>query len=112
MVKADGFRFRLGQRRVVPRFAAYQLSATAMASAGSLATGATRARMNLTTTAARKVALPRPHEQKAIVDALDRQDLRHTALVDRISEAIERWKELRTALISAVVTGKIDGWES
>jgi len=108
MVKADCFRFRLDRRRAVPRFAAFQLSATATAAAGSLATGATRARMNLTTTASRKVALPPLREQQAIVDALDGQSERHRALIAKVSEAVERLEELRTALISAAVTGKID----
>ena len=108
MVKADCFRFRLDRRRVVPRFAAYQLSATALAAAGSLATGATRARMNLTATASRKIGLPPPDEQRDIVEALDREGERHIALVAKVRYAIDRLKELRTALISAAVTGKID----
>ena len=108
MVKADCFRFRLDRRRVLPRFAAYQLSATASAAAGSLSTGATRARMNLTTTASRKVGLPPFDEQRVIVDALDRDEERYRALVAKVREAIDRLKELRTALISAAVTGKID----
>jgi len=108
MVKADCFRFRLDRRRVHPRFAAYQLSVTASAAAGSLSTGATRARMNLTTTASRKVGLPPLDEQRAIVEALDRDGKRYRVLVAKVREAIERLKELRTALISAAVTGKID----
>lgn len=108
MVKADCFRFRLDRRRILSRFAAHQLSATALAAAGSLSTGATRARMNLTTTASRKVALPPLDEQRAIVDALDTEDERYRALVARVREAIERLRELRTALVSAAVTGKID----
>ena len=108
MVKADCFRFRLDRRQVLPRFAAYQLSATALAAAGSLATGATRARMNLTVTATRKVAFPTLLEQQAIVDALDEVAETVSALVARVSDAIDHLKELRTALISAAVTGKID----
>jgi len=107
MVKADCFRFRLDRRRIFPRFAANQLSATASA-IGSLATGATRARMNLTTTAARKVALPPLSEQKAIVDALDKEAKKHHAMIAKVREAIDYLKEYRTALISAAVTGKID----
>jgi len=64
--------------------------------------------MNLTTTASRKVALPPLREQQAIVDALDGQSERHRALIAKVSEAVERLEELRTALISAAVTGKID----
>ncbi len=108
MVKADCFRFRLDRRRTVPRFVAYQLSATAMASAGSLATGATRSRMNLTATASRKIGLPPPDEQQVIAETLDREEERHLAVVIKVREAIDRLKELRTALISAAVTGKID----
>jgi type I restriction enzyme S subunit len=112
IVKADCFRFRLDRRLVVPRFAAYQLSVTAMAAAGSLATGATRARMNLTVTATRKIALPPPDEQQPIVDALDKERDRHLALFAKVRDAIVRLKELRTALVSTAVTGKIDVRES
>lgn len=108
MVKADCFRFRIDRRRVLPRFAAYQLSTTASATAGSLATGATRARMNLTMTASRKVALPPLPEQRAIVDALDRDAGQYRSLLAKVREAIDRLKELRSALISAAVTGKIN----
>lgn len=38
MVKADCFRFRLDHRRVLPKFAAHQLSSTAGAAAGLMAT--------------------------------------------------------------------------
>jgi len=108
MVKADCFRFRLDRRLLLPGFAAYQLSATASAAAGSLATGATRSRMNLTTTATRKVALPLLDEQRAIVEVLDQDGEKFRMLVGRVHDAIDRLKELRTALISAAVTGKID----
>jgi len=64
--------------------------------------------MNLTTTASRKVALPPLDEQRVIVDALDREGAKHHTLETKVREAIERLKELRTALISAAVTGKID----
>ena len=108
MVKADCFRFRLDRRLLLPEIAAYQLSATASAAAGSLATGATRSRMNLTTMAGRKVALPPLDEQRAIVKVLDRNGEKCRTLVGGVRDAIDRLKELRTALISAAVTGKID----
>jgi type I restriction enzyme S subunit len=47
-------------------------------------------------------------EQRAIAAFLDRETSRIDALVAKVREAIERLKELRTALISAAVTGKID----
>jgi type I restriction enzyme S subunit len=108
MVKADCFRFRLDRRRLDSQFAAYQLSATASATAGSLSTGATRSRLNLTTMAARKVALPPLEEQGAIVELLARDREKFLALVRQVRGAIDRLRELRIALISAAVTGKID----
>lgn len=54
------------------------------------------------------LAQPRLPEQRAIADFLDRETARIDALVAKIRDAIERLKELRTALISAAVTGKID----
>jgi type I restriction enzyme S subunit len=108
MVKADCFRFRLDRRLLLPGFAAYQLSATASAAAGSLATGATRSRMNLTTTAARKVALPPLEEQRGIAAFLDRETARIDALVAKKERLIELLQEKRTALITQAVTKGLD----
>jgi len=108
MVKADCFRFRLDRKRAEPLFVAYQLSASATAAAGSMATGATRARMNLTATARRTIALPPIGEQQAIVDILDGEATRLKSIENKIRAAIDRLRELRAALISAAVTGKID----
>jgi restriction endonuclease S subunit len=52
--------------------------------------------------------VPPPVEQRAIAAFLDRETARLDALVAKVREAIDRLKELRTALISAAVTGKID----
>jgi type I restriction enzyme S subunit len=49
-----------------------------------------------------------PAEQRTIAAFLDRETARIDALMAKVREAIERLKELRTALISAAVTGKID----
>ncbi len=58
----------------------------------------------------RNVVLPEPSEsdQRAIAAFLDRETARIDALVAKVREAIGKLKELRTALISAAVTGKID----
>ena len=53
------------------------------------------------------VVLPLP-EQRAIAAFLDRETAQIDALIAKVQEAIDRLKELRTALISAAVTGKID----
>ena len=52
--------------------------------------------------------LPKLAEQRAIAEYLDRETAKIDALVAKVQEAIERLKELRSALISAAVTGKID----
>ncbi len=51
---------------------------------------------------------PKLDEQCAIAAFLDRETARIDTLIAKVREAIERLKELRTALISAAVTGKID----
>jgi len=53
-------------------------------------------------------AQPRLREQRAIAAFLDRETIRIDALITKVLEAIARLKELRTALISAAVTGRID----
>ena len=55
-----------------------------------------------------EIQCPPPCEQRAIGNHLDRETAKIDALVAKVREAIERLKELRTALISAAVTGKID----
>jgi type I restriction enzyme S subunit len=52
--------------------------------------------------------VPPRDEQQAIVQHLELETAEIDALVAKVREAIERLKEFRTALISAVVTGKID----
>ncbi len=54
------------------------------------------------------IPVPSRSEQRAIAAFLDRETARIDALVAKVREAIDHLKELRTALISAAVTGKID----
>lgn len=54
------------------------------------------------------VPVPTSREQTAIVAFLDRETARIDTLVTRVRQAIEHLKELRSAVISAAVTGKID----
>jgi len=65
---------------------------------------------NLSQDLLRSIRVPTPplSEQQAITAFLDRETARLDALVAKVREAIDRLKELRTALISAAVTGKID----
>ena len=108
MVKADCFRFRLDQSRALPRFVALQLTSTAHSVSGLLSTGATRQRINLRTTAARRVAIPETREQSRIVQHLTHGITCHVEGQDNAGRAIELLSEYRTRLIADVVTGKLD----
>ena len=55
-----------------------------------------------------RTAVPPLREQRDIADFLDGETAKIDALVAKVRDAIDRRKELRTALISAAVTGKID----
>ncbi|MBK7782460.1 MAG: restriction endonuclease subunit S [Ardenticatenia bacterium] len=55
-----------------------------------------------------RLPLPLLSEQRAIATHLDRETARIDALGAKVRNAITHLKELRTALISAAVTGKID----
>jgi type I restriction enzyme S subunit len=108
IVKADCYRFRTDPGRTNPMFLALQLSATARAECGFVATGSTRDRLNLGLAAARVLALPRSvDEQQAVVRAVaDR-----TAHIDRLlfvsQSSVNLLKEHRSALITATVTGQL-----
>ena len=55
-----------------------------------------------------RVPLPPDTEQRAIATFLDQETAKVDVLVARVRDAIDRLRELRTALISAAVTGRID----
>jgi type I restriction enzyme S subunit len=73
-----------------------------------MATGSTAEGIKRRYLMAMAVCVPQLDEQRAIAALLDRETARIDTLVAKVREAIERLKELRTALISAAVTGKID----
>ena len=54
------------------------------------------------------VQVPPLVEQREIASYLDSETTKIDALVAKMHEAIEHLKELRAALISAAVTGRID----
>ena len=66
--------------------------------------------LNLNTDTIGGVWLPVPpvDEQRTIASYLKRETEKIDALLAKVHEAIDRLKELRTALIAAAVTGKID----
>lgn len=108
MVKADCFRYRLDTQMAHAPFIAYQLSISAWLLRGALASGVTRARMNLSATSDRVLAFPPIDEQKAIAIELDSERQRADSVKRKVHEAIERLTEYRSALITAAVTGQID----
>ena len=55
-----------------------------------------------------RTAVPPLAEQRSIADFLDARSAEVDGLVAKVRNAMERLKELRTALISAAVAGKID----
>ena len=90
-------------------YLAYQLnSPVVMGQIEAVSVGSTFERINVAQIKSFDVACPPMSEQRAIAAFLDRETARIDALVAKVREAIERLKELRTALISAAVTGKID----
>jgi len=70
--------------------------------------GAAQEQFNVSHAVDFMVAVPPPAEQRKIATFLDREIARIDALIAKVRDAIARLKELRTALISAAVTGKID----
>jgi type I restriction enzyme S subunit len=70
--------------------------------------GATVESLELELVKSTPTPLPSQSEQHAIAAFLDRETARIDTLVAKVRAAIDRLRELRTALISAAVTGKID----
>lgn len=72
------------------------------------ATGSTAVGIKASHLRASLVATPPITEQNQITEFLDRETTEVDAIVAKVRAAIDRLKELRIALISAVVTGKVD----
>ena len=72
------------------------------------ATGSTAIGIKASHMKASLITIPSIIEQNQITAFLDRETAQIDALETKVREAIDRLKELRTALISAAVTGKID----
>lgn len=105
--------YRLGLRAecVAPRYLAYWfLSRTGRHQIQVDARGSSRSMVKVSQTLIRAWVMALPHlaEQRSIAAFLDRETAKIDALVGEVRGAIDRLRELRIALISAVVTGKID----
>lgn len=102
-------RIALDVRKASNRYFAYQMqSVVGTVSVELTVKGAAQPGLNLGHISKYRVVVPPLAEQREIADYLDGETSRFDALVAKIEEAIDRLKELRSALISAAVTGKID----
>ena len=75
---------------------------------GNESVGSTMQNLNTSIIGRIPAAIPSLAEQRRICEFLDRETMKIDTLVVKVREAIDRLKELRTALIAAAVTGKID----
>lgn len=87
-------------------YALKSVAVFAQLEAGAL--GATISGINIRDLKRALVPVPAGAEQEAIAGFLDLETAKIDAMVAKVREAIDRLKELRIALISAAVTGKID----
>ena len=92
-----------------PRFLLYIFSTSGISEWLQLrSVGSTMQNLNTSIIGGIPVAVPKSAEQRAIAAFLDRETAKLDVLMAKIREVIDRLKELRIALISAAVTGKID----
>ena len=90
-------------------FVVYALSGSEyLAWLGGICRGGTRDRVSRSMLGAIQLQKPPRAEQRAIANYLDEETARLDMLIAKVRDAIAGLKELRTALISAAVTGKID----
>ena len=87
-------------------FAMGSTATFAQLEAGAL--GATIRGINIRDLKRATVPLPPKSEQRTIASYLERETAKIDALIAKVHGAIDHLQELRTALISAAVTGKID----
>ena len=102
-------RVRPRSQRDVPRFFYYVMYS--LAKRGVFVAGSNPNTINHLTAiqlSHYRLIFPPSDEQHAIANFLDREIAKIDALSDKVREAIDRLNELRQALISAAVTGKID----
>lgn len=102
-------RFRVDAKYLVNRFVMLaMMSDYFQAQLQTLSTGSTAKGLKASKLPMLRIITPPVNEQDAICEFVDAETTRTDALVRKVGEAIDRLKELRTALISAAVTGKID----
>ena len=109
LCSADMYPVSIADRRLQTRFLLYfMLSESFVRHMVDESMRVAMPKVNRSTLAACPLLVPPIVEQLATVTFLDRETARIDALIAKIREAIDCLNELRTALISAAVTGKID----
>jgi len=102
-------RFRMNARHFDSKFTLLaMMSGYFQAQLLSHSTGSTAQGLKASKLPMLRLAAPPLAEQRAIVQSVQSETARIDALTMKVHEAIDRLKELRTALVSAAVTGKID----
>jgi type I restriction enzyme S subunit len=102
-------RFRMNAEHFDSRFTLFgMMSDYFQAQLLCLSTGSTAEGLKASKLPMLRLVAPPLTDQYVIVELLDRETARIDTLVAKVRDAIDRLKELRTALISATVTGKID----
>ena len=100
---------RTVQRQNDPDFLAYSIESTSLQDQiFNNENGVSRDALNFEQIGELVFSRPAIEEQRSIAAFLDLETAKLDNLIARVHEAIELLKELRTALISAAVTGKID----
>lgn len=92
-----------------PKFFLYLTRSTSLIQQiESLMIGSTFKRINVGQIKTFWITYPPLEEQRAIAAYLDRETARIDRMIEKVAAASERLQEYRTALITAVVTGRID----
>jgi type I restriction enzyme S subunit len=110
VIDSDTIRIRVDHDVIDPQFLVLLLHEAwyVQEQIGSARRGAVLSGLNSATIADLLVAVPSRQEQGDLLHEIRRVQASVGALVNRVRTAIDLLKELRTALISAAVTGKID----
>ncbi|MEK8022560.1 MAG: restriction endonuclease subunit S [Candidatus Hydrogenedentota bacterium] len=102
-------RFRMNPERIASTYALFaMMSAYFQDQLKRLATGSTAEGIKASKLFSLRLLVPSLAAQRAITTHLDHETTKLDALAEKTTQAIEKLKEYRAALISAAVTGKID----
>lgn len=111
ITSVDNTILKVDRTRNEPRFLVYFMTSLAWLNwiqAICRVGGGFRFRVSRSMLGDQKISLPPLQEQQMIADFLDAESERARNLTSRIQAGIDCLKDLRTALISAAVTGKMD----